>query len=84
MSSPPPTPAIESPLPLIGVVRSAYRRTEETPVQARLNPDAEGTPVLDLKPYVGRFDDPGRSVRCGWFDEVELRESVRPTSSSRG
>ena len=38
----------------------------------------DGTPVLDLKPYVRRFDDPGRPVRCGWFDDVELREGVRP------
>ena len=29
----------------------------------------DGTPVLDLKPYVRRFDDPGRPVRCGWFDD---------------
>ena len=165
----PPTPASDSPLPPIGVVRSSYRRTEETPVQARLNPDADGvveidpayaagladlagfdfawlltwlhqphdtsppglrqvpfllrpsgrevgvfatrsprrvnpiglslvelvavtetaiefrgvdvvdgTPVLDVKPYVRRFDDPARPVRCGWFDEIELREGVRP------
>ncbi len=169
MSPASPTPTTDSPLPPIGVVRSRYRRTEDTPVQARLNPDADGvvevdpayaagladlagfdfawmltwlhqphdpsppglrqvpfllrptdrevgvfatrsprrvnpiglslvevvavsgtglefrgvdvvdgTPVLDLKPYVRRFDDPGRPVRCGWFDEVELREGVRP------
>jgi tRNA-Thr(GGU) m(6)t(6)A37 methyltransferase TsaA len=169
MSSTPSTPAPDSPLPPIGVVRSAYRRTEETPVQARLNSAAEGrvevdpayadgladlagfdfawlltwlhrphdtsppglrqvpfllrpsarevgvfatrsprrvnpiglslvevvavtdaglefrgvdvvdgTPVLDIKPYVARFDDPGRPVRSGWFDEIEMREGVRP------
>jgi tRNA-Thr(GGU) m(6)t(6)A37 methyltransferase TsaA len=161
--------ASDSPLPPVGVVRSAYALTEETPVQARLNPDADGaveleasyaagladlagfdfawlltwlhrphdtapprmrqvpfllrssgrevgmfatrsprrpnpiglslvevvavsearlefrgvdvvdgTPVLDVKPYVRRFDDPGRPVRCGWFDEIELRDGVRP------
>ena len=169
MSPVPPSPVTDSPLPPIGVVRSPYRRTEEAPVQARLNPAVDGvvelepayaagladldgfdfvwlltwlhrphdpsspglrqvpfllrpsgrevgvfatrsprrvnpiglslvevvgvsearvefrgvdvvdgTPVLDLKPYVARFDDPGRSVRCGWFDDVELREGVRP------
>jgi tRNA (Thr-GGU) A37 N-methylase len=29
------------PLPVIGVVRSRYAETEDTPIQARLNPDAE-------------------------------------------
>ena len=29
------------PLPVIGVVRSRYSETEDTPIQARLNPDAE-------------------------------------------
>lgn len=27
-----------------------------------------GTPVLDLKPYVPLFDVPGENVRSGWFD----------------
>ena len=33
----------------------------------------DGTTVLDIKPYVAPFDQPGE-VRCGWFDE-RLRES---------
>jgi tRNA (adenine37-N6)-methyltransferase len=28
----------------------------------------DGTPVLDLKPYVPLFDVPGENVRSGWFD----------------
>jgi len=28
----------------------------------------DGTPLLDIKPYVPKFDAP-RDVRCGWLDE---------------
>jgi tRNA-Thr(GGU) m(6)t(6)A37 methyltransferase TsaA len=28
----------------------------------------DGTPLLDIKPYVSLFDRP-ENVRCGWFDE---------------
>ena len=35
----------------------------------------DGTPVLDIKPYVRDFDDRS-NVRCGWLDEVRNRESV--------
>lgn len=45
----------------------------------------DGTPVLDIKPYVGAFDRPPGAPRCGWVDEVELpagatRLSLRPPS----
>ncbi|MFH1842292.1 MAG: tRNA (N6-threonylcarbamoyladenosine(37)-N6)-methyltransferase TrmO [bacterium] len=35
----------------------------------------DGTPVLDIKPYVGEFDY-NRHVRCGWFDESRQRRDV--------
>ena len=38
----------------------------------------DGTPVLDLKPYVTRFDQPAGEPRCGWFDEVPLTEGATP------
>jgi tRNA (adenine37-N6)-methyltransferase len=41
----------------------------------------DGTPVLDLKPYVARFDRPPAElgeVRSGWFDSVDLVEGVTP------
>jgi len=28
----------------------------------------DGTPVLDLKPYVPLFDEPGEDVEAGWFE----------------
>ena len=28
----------------------------------------DGTPVLDVKPYVPLFDVPGEDVRSGWFE----------------
>jgi tRNA-Thr(GGU) m(6)t(6)A37 methyltransferase TsaA len=38
----------------------------------------DGTPVIDLKPYVSRFDRPEGEPRCGWFDTVEIRDGVTP------
>ena len=35
----------------------------------------DGTPVLDIKPYVRDFDDQ-TEVRCGWLDEVGDRETA--------
>lgn len=35
----------------------------------------DGTPVLDIKPYVRDFDDQ-TEVRCGWLDEVRGRETA--------
>jgi len=36
------------------------------------------TPVIDLKPYVSRFDRAPGQPRCGWFDEVSMAEGVTP------
>jgi tRNA (Thr-GGU) A37 N-methylase len=36
------------------------------------------TPVLDLKPYVTRFDRPPVDPPCGWFDQVPIAEGVTP------
>jgi tRNA-Thr(GGU) m(6)t(6)A37 methyltransferase TsaA len=38
----------------------------------------DGTPVLDLKPYVTKFDRPPGEPRCGWFDGVSVPEGVTP------
>ena len=38
----------------------------------------DGTPVIDLKPYVTRFDRPAGEPRCGWFDTVPMPEGVTP------
>jgi tRNA (adenine37-N6)-methyltransferase len=38
----------------------------------------DGTPVLDLKPYVTRFDRPAGTPRCGWFDELEIADGTTP------
>jgi tRNA-Thr(GGU) m(6)t(6)A37 methyltransferase TsaA len=40
----------------------------------------DGTPVVDLKPYVTRFDSPPDPARCGWFDDVELVDGSTPFS----
>src|SRR6266851_88437 len=38
----------------------------------------DGTPVIDVKPYVSRFDRPPGDPRCGWFDQVTISENVTP------
>jgi tRNA-Thr(GGU) m(6)t(6)A37 methyltransferase TsaA len=38
----------------------------------------DGTPVLDVKPYVERFDRPAGAVRSGWFDELDPPDGIRP------
>jgi tRNA-Thr(GGU) m(6)t(6)A37 methyltransferase TsaA len=38
----------------------------------------DGTPVLDLKPYVTRFDRPPGEPRCGWFDELTIADGTTP------
>jgi tRNA (adenine37-N6)-methyltransferase len=38
----------------------------------------DGTPIIDLKPYVSRFDQPDGEPRCGWFDGVAMPEGVTP------
>jgi tRNA-Thr(GGU) m(6)t(6)A37 methyltransferase TsaA len=42
----------------------------------------DGTPVLDLKPYVPLFDTPAGDVRSGWFEERATRVFER-TSDTR-
>ncbi len=36
----------------------------------------DGTPLLDIKPYVGRFDRRD-DARCGWLDRVDDGEAQR-------
>jgi tRNA-Thr(GGU) m(6)t(6)A37 methyltransferase TsaA len=43
----------------------------------------DGTPVIDLKPYVTRFDRPAGEPRCGWFDTVPLPDGVTPADLDR-
>jgi tRNA-Thr(GGU) m(6)t(6)A37 methyltransferase TsaA len=45
----------------------------------------DGTPVLDIKPWVSDFDLPSgasapRGVRCGWFDTLAERPTTVSTS----
>jgi tRNA (adenine37-N6)-methyltransferase len=44
----------------------------------------DGTPVIDLKPYVTRFDRPDGDPRCGWFDAVLIRDGVTPADLGPG
>lgn len=38
----------------------------------------DGTPVVDLKPYVTRFDRPPGDPPCGWFDDVAIGDGSTP------
>jgi len=35
----------------------------------------DGTPVLDIKPYIREFDEE-TELRCGWLDDVKSRETT--------
>ncbi len=43
----------------------------------------DGTPVIDIKPYVANFDRPPGEPRSGWFDTVVLQEGVTPAALNR-
>jgi tRNA-Thr(GGU) m(6)t(6)A37 methyltransferase TsaA len=45
----------------------------------------DGTPVLDVKPYVTQYDrPPGDAVlRCGWFDTIPFTEGTTPADFGR-
>jgi tRNA (adenine37-N6)-methyltransferase len=38
----------------------------------------DGTPVIDLKPYVIQFDQPPGEPRCGWFDQITITDGTTP------
>lgn len=38
----------------------------------------DGTPVIDIKPYVSRFDRPDGDPRCGWFDQIAIDDGATP------
>ena len=44
----------------------------------------DGTPVIDIKPYVTRFDRPVGDPRCGWFDQVSIDERATPARLASG
>ena len=39
----------------------------------------DGTPVLDIKPDVTRFDRPPGEPGCGWFDEIPITDGSTPS-----
>lgn len=43
----------------------------------------DGTPLLDIKPWVAAFDRPSGNPRSGWFDEVDMPSGATPTSLRR-
>jgi tRNA (Thr-GGU) A37 N-methylase len=43
----------------------------------------DGTPLLDLKPYVDLFDQPTEDVRCGWFETVAFDRAITPAELDR-
>jgi tRNA-Thr(GGU) m(6)t(6)A37 methyltransferase TsaA len=40
----------------------------------------DGTPLIDVKPYVARFDQPPGPIRSGWFDTVTFGDAITPAS----
>ena len=44
----------------------------------------DGTPVIDLKPYVTRFDRPTGEPRCGWYDRIPISDGSTPAQLAPG
>jgi tRNA-Thr(GGU) m(6)t(6)A37 methyltransferase TsaA len=65
-------------LSLVRLAAVAGNRVEFTGVDL-----IDGTPVIDIKPYVARFDRPGGEPRCGWFDSVGFVDGVTPSDLGR-
>jgi tRNA-Thr(GGU) m(6)t(6)A37 methyltransferase TsaA len=42
------------------------------------------TPVLDLKPYVTRFDRPPGEPRSGWLDQLTISDGTTPAKLASG
>lgn len=42
----------------------------------------DGTPVIDIKPYVTKFDRPPGDPRCGWYDDVAIEPGLTPAQLS--
>lgn len=42
----------------------------------------DGTPVLDVKPWVSHFDTPGAGTGSGWYERLEV-ERVTPAEMDR-
>ncbi len=65
----------------IGLSLVRLGRIDGTSIHFRGVDVIDGTPVVDLKPYVTRFDrppgEPG-DVRCGWFDGVAMPLGATP------
>jgi len=69
----------------IGIIRSPHQQAARTPVQSAFAPGVkgnilhiedvdvlDGTPLLDIKPYVPRFDV-FEAKRVGWLTELERK-----------
>lgn len=44
----------------------------------------DGTPVIDIKPYVTRFDRPPGVPQCGWFDQLTIADGTTPAQLGQG
>jgi tRNA-Thr(GGU) m(6)t(6)A37 methyltransferase TsaA len=53
---------------------------EESTVRFRGVDMLDGTPLLDIKPYVSRLDLPAGDVRCGWYETVNFGDGITPAS----
>ena len=56
----------------VGVSVVALERIEGNTLHIRGVDLIDGTPLLDIKPYVGEFDEPVET-RFGWLDEARKR-----------
>lgn len=61
----------------VGLSVVAVDRIEEHIIYVRQLDILDGTPVLDIKPFVPAFDIPAGTVRTGWMEEAAVSAGTR-------
>jgi len=56
----------------IGLSLVELRSIEKNLIQVKNIDVVDGTPLLDIKPYVAQFDEV-KGARCGWIDSIKVR-----------
>ena len=70
-------------LPVIGVVLIQLLEVTGQAIRFAGVDLLDRTPVIDLKPYVTRFDPPPGNPRCGWLDQLTIPDGTTPEQLAR-
>lgn len=68
---------------LIGLSRIQLLQVTGQTVEFAGADPADGTPVIDLNPYVTPLRPATRNPRCGWFDQLTISDGTTPEQLAR-